>query len=367
MILSDLYHLYKDLRSSQKDNLDFSKIKIGASFNPEHWALYDASQIDTEIKLKVAKFVVEELKIKDIRLSIRWSEVWKNGKINVGYYNEIFQYFFTQDVNICLNVGPIKTMRWPEEQVSKEVLNSLKEIPAKGEVITSESELGTLALRYLENLLDYLQNYFTSEQLSKIKIVQGNNESFFKFGEHQWTMSYEFEVKVINLIHKYFPDRKIMINTAGRFTFKEVLKLVEDLEESSSDYGGNFIIGYNYYYKTPPVIKFPLIGTLDNLITTPFKYMDMRKFRKICKEKNIEIEISEFQGEPWEELKTPGNSFSEFKFGLLRCQNRILNLNQQAKSLVRFWGVEQFALKFLNNQQSEENIKIKELIQKINS
>lgn len=372
MILSDLYNLYLANKISklppneffEKYSKELLQIQIGCSFNPEHWILYNAEQKDSNIKLKVAKFIIEDLQMKEIRLSIRWSEVYKNGVFSFDYYHELFQYFLKHDVNICLNIGPIKTMRWPEEQVPDYILKELRKIPKKKEVIEANSELGILSLQYLEDLLIFLKQYLTPVQLKRIKSIQGNNEAFYQFGEYKWTISPDLELKVFNLINKYFPDKDLMINSAGRSNLREVINLIKAFKTGNKI---KFHIGYNYYYRLPGQRRFPFINTLDNLFHVNSFALSMGNLKKFCRELDISIEISELQGEPWEDLKSPGNSIQEFHFTLIRCMKEILNLSDERKSIIRYWGIEEFALKFIENRESEENKKIKDLIVKLNS
>jgi len=346
-----------------------SKTRIGCSFNPEHW-MFDNEP--PEIILKSAKILVEDLEITDIRLSIRWSKVYIDGKINLSYYEELFKYFFSQNVNICLNVGPIKTMRWPEETVSEQVLKDLEKVPAKETVMTSESELGKLSLEYLQELLETLKKVFPPEQLDKIRTIQGNNEGFNKFGQFGWTMSDEFEMKVFEIIHNEFPDKNLMINSAGRNDLKKVMKLVNRLnEETKMDYS-KFIVGYNYYYKVPRQSNNFILKYFDNLILAFPGSMRASRLKRLSSKLGFEIEISELQGEPWlGVIPTPGNSVQEFRYTLIRCITEILNYNSYSginnkPKIIRFWGIEDLLMKILNNQITDEHRGIIEIILKMN-
>jgi len=372
-MLSNLYNLYLAHKHSKLTNSEFfkiyneglSKITIGCSFNPEHW-VFDAvskSEQDKEnITLECAKFIIEELKITNIRLSIRWSKVYDGKKINFSYYEKLFKYFFGQNIDICLNLGPIKTMRWPEEQVPSIVLDNLENIPAHKKVLTSQDELVSKSKEYLILLLEFVSKHFTHEELEKISIVQANNECFNKFGEHGWIFSPILESEYINTIRAYFPDKKILLNSSGRNDMQRNLNLIEKTKIPSN----KFILGYNYYYKVPGQADNFVLKYLDNLILAMPLSIGTAKLIKLGQNQNFDIEVSELQGEPWMHIKSPGNSVSEFRFALIRSINSMLNLNNNESSIIRYWGIEDIVSKKMLKQETGEQSKILELISSIN-
>jgi len=374
-----LAHKYKHLNVKEFKNRyqkEISQISIGCSFNPEHWIFYkDADspyainndKHQGEIVLKVAKFIVEDLKIKNIRLSIRWSEVYKNGEIDLTYYKDLFNYILSQDVKITLNVGPIKTMRWPEETVPEDILLQLKSRPDKEVFITAESELGQISLSYVHALLQKLKSEFTNEQLEKIETFQTNNEAFNKFGHFGWTMSDEFEMKVVEIVNQEFPNKRFLFNSAGRNDLNRVTKLVFKLANKLNKPFTDFVIGYNYYFKVPQTAKNFILKYFDNLWIAIPGSMSTSKLKKLCKDKGFTIEVSELQGEPWLGIDAPGNSLSDFLYSLIRCFQSILNLNDQKRSIIRYWGIEDLVVKKLKGENSKEHEKIFDLIKEINN
>lgn len=382
MPLNDFYQLFiahKDSNLStenflQKYSKEITKVRIGCSFNPEHWIFEHKSDSplsyvesathsdeQKDLIMRAAKFIVGDLKIKDIRLSIRWSKVYKDGEIDFGYYDSLFKYFFSQDVNICLNIGPIKTMRWPEEQVPVKVLEILGEIPTKGKVLTPSDELAKVSRDYLKQMLKFLKEKFTQDQLLKITSFQADNEAFNKFGEYGWTFSEKLEASFIKLIDKELPNRQILLNSSGRNDMLQNL----DLVNRTSIPIKRFIFGYNYYYKVPGQSHFPL-RYLDNInLSFPFS-ISTSNLKRLSISKGFAIEISELQGEPWMHIKSPGNSVKEFRFTLLRSIISMLNLQDERNSIIRYWGIEDIVVKKLADKNTKEHEEIFNIIRKIN-
>lgn len=371
-MLRNIYHLYSAHKNSNLKFEDFirryqaelSQINIGCSLNPEH-QVFESIEDSQRRKKKIfdcAKFIVEDLEMTEIRLSIRWNRVFENGKINFAYYNDIFRYFLNQNVKICLNIGPIKTMRWPEEHVPSEILNVIKKVPKKGSVIRVEDELAQLSIKYLEQLLKLLKNTFSETQLNKIISWQLNNEAFNKFGEHKWITSLELESEFIKIVKRAFPNSKILLNSSGRNNMRKNLELIKKTEFDPS----SFILGYNYYYKVPGQAENFILKYLDNLIlTNPFS-IGTRRLKQLSSRQDFEIEVAELQAEPWLHLKSPGNSAKEFKFAIIRSIQDMLNLDQSEKSVIRYWGIEELIIKFLTNEISDEHKEIFEIIHSIN-
>lgn len=372
-------HKDKNLSSQeffQKYKSELSKTKIGCSFNPEHWVFYkeaDSPFVTSSDKhravlvMQAAKFIIEDLKIKDIRLSIRWSEVYKNGNIELDYYKELFNYILNQEVKVTLNVGPIKTMRWPEETVPEDILHKLKNRPAKGDTIKLDSELGKISIVYLQALLQKLKSKFTPKQLEKITTFQTNNEAFNKFGQYSWTMSGELELKFVEIVNQEFPNKSFLFNSAGRNDLNKVINLINSLHEILNKPFSDFIVGYNYYFKVPQTAKNFILKYFDNLWIAIPGSMSTSTLKKISKKKGFAIEVSELQGEPWIGINAPGNSLSDFQYSLIRSIQAILNVSEKEESIIRYWGIEDLVVRHLYKQYNAEHKKIFALITSINT
>lgn len=321
---------------------------FGASFNPEHWILKN----DQSLAQKAFELLINELGILDLRLAVRSSEVLKEGKIDLSYYDPYMQLALKNHSKICLNVGPIKTMRWPEETISKQILNKLREIPDHGATIYKDSELAKLSLGYLDNLLKLLKDQYGDS----FPTFQANNEGFNHFGQYGWVMDPEFEKQCIELINSYFPNGQIMLSSSGLDDVKKIMTVIDDIEQI------RFIMGINYYYRTPgfPQSRF-LFRNRDNL-SKNLVNISIKDLSQMAQEKNFTVEISEFQFEPWEGLDAPGNDYNEFIQKLDRIRKLVRNIKQET-FVIRLWGIEQLLVKMISNELTEDHKKIIKLLQ----
>jgi len=352
-MFSDLINLIKAYRNRSKPQTElpgiFKDLEIGCSFDPFHQVFYEK---DVNA-LKTLEFIHKRLKINNIRLGVRWSKVDKGNGLDFTEYKPYFDYCFANDIKVVINVGPIKTMRWPEEHIPDKFKHSIK----PNDTITIDHAIAEYAFNYLSSLLAYLKSEY-SNYLDKIIAIQGDNELFNRFGEFKVKISTEFEHEVIKIITKIFPDKPIFINSAGLNDLKKIFDLLEGTN-------GQHIIGVNYYYKTAIHHRIPIINKLDNLIIKNLFAFSVGKLKRMAATKGYLVEVSELQGEPWwPNALTPGNKFNEFIFTLLR--SKYLKPQNQSKLLVRYWGIEDFAAKFLTDNATKENKAIKKLIISIN-
>ncbi|MEP7104153.1 MAG: hypothetical protein ABI721_05605 [Candidatus Dojkabacteria bacterium] len=349
--LKNLIQSHKLADSYSADTSIFKDLEIGCSFDPFHH-VFKEKGINP---ISALKYLHTELKIQNIRLSIKWSEVYKNEIFDFSYYKKYFDYCFSHNLKVVLNVGPIKTMRWPEEHIPEQ----FKALVNKRDTITLDHPIANAALKYLEELLKYIKKEY-SKNLKNIIAIQGDNECFNRFGQYEVFVSTEFEKEVLKIIKTHFKDTTIFINSAALNDFKSIFKTIQDINSE-------FILGVNYYYKVPYQNRIPFINKMDGtiILNKPFT-MSPEHLKKIASRKNYEIEISELQGEPWgESVQSPGSDFTEFVFTLYR--SLYLKPDSQRKMMVRYWGIEDLAVKFLNKTANSENEKIKNLIAEINS
>ncbi len=314
-----------------------NNIVLGTSFSPEY-----AKQKGSDNPLELLKIINKELGIKDIRLGLRWNVVEKDKKVSLKYYDKYLEYLFKNDCKVCLNIGPIKVFRWPEEHIPKHLKTE------KEEVITPESEISEYSYEYLDKLLTLLK----SEYRNKLDNVtfQLDNEGFYKFGKRGITMSNEYILDLLNILKKHFPNNKVMFNSAGRTNLKKIIGLFNTIIEKNIYKGQSLVLGYNYYFKLPNIRQ------RDSLMSLSLSSMSIRKLHKYQKEMGFGLEISEGQFEPWGKQKTPGNSYIDFEYLLNKC-NRYFPKEYKYK-LLRLWGTEEFALKILNNKISEDHKRI---------
>lgn len=351
LMFDNFHNLIKSYRLSNSiDSLPTNNIEIGCSFDPYHRVFQDKN-IDP---FDCLTYLHKNLLITNIRLSIRWSKVWKNNKLNFSSYKKYFDYCFKNNLKIILNVGPIKSMRWPEEHIPKEFRKYVKE----EETISLNHTIAPFALIYLEELLGFIKNEY-SQYSQNIIAIQGDNESFNRFGQFRLLISQEFELKVFEVIKKFFPDKLLFVNSDGLKDLNNIFSLIENQNSK-------FIVGINYYYKVKYQHRIPILNKLDNIFIHNLYSISPERFKQIVSEKDYQIEISELQGEPWwPNALTPGNSFNEFVFTLLR--SLFLKPETQEDILIRYWGIEDFICRFFKKEDTSENRKIKELIIQINS
>lgn len=360
-----------------KNKKELENIVFGGSFSPEKMeevlrkadgrpkAFSDKDDPYSEYyhnkSLEALKMVVEKYRIHDVRLSIRWEEVTRNGQFDFGYYKDFLDYLLKSkycmenDVKTCLNLGPVKVSRWKEDFVPKSVLEKLPAIPGPREHVTPKSELGKAGLEHLDTMLKYLIENYKKEELARIGKVQANNEGFNPFGEHEWIMSDEFEKKCLQKIHSYFPDSRLLVNSAGLLQAARIRKLFNELIEEDGTLQGKLVMGINYYYALPPFAHIPVLRNIDTVTVTKimaFRNLAAENIRASRKD-GYEIEITEAQMEPWGNVVSPGNSLHEFQGMVIRCNKTMLD--QKIKSVIRLWGLEEMAVKDMNGSLTQDH------------
>jgi hypothetical protein len=347
---------------AQKYSKTLVDVYIGCSFAPEMWSKEEIREGKALAGLKV---VVEQLGIKDIRLGIRWSEVFIDEKIDLSFYKPFLKYCFKNKVNICLNLGPIKTFRWPEEHIPQQILDKLNSRIKRYSKVDLNSEITTYAYEYLEQLIDKLKAEFTENELENINIIQLENEGFNRMGTFKLRMSSTYFKKIILKANKSFPNSKILVNSPGRFNLKAIIRLFTALKKTYPHLTGKLLIGYDYYYRTEFRDRFILTKLLDSLSFSLPWNISITKLLSLSNKHNFQTEITEAQFEPWGKYLGPGNSSKDFKFMLLRCI-KILNLDLNDQNIIRLWGIENFVKKIQNGEITGEHEGMMELIKEIN-
>ena len=78
------------------------------------------------------------------------------------------------------------------------------------------------------------------------------------------------------------------------------------------------------------------------------------------------VEVTEAQMEPWGEARMPGNSIQSLQYVLLQTV-RFLKYDQGWPLIIRLWGIEQLADKYIKDENTQQHDKMVELIRKINN
>lgn len=341
------------------------KIRIGTSFSPEHVEelfTQDGKGVSQEMVMNVLRYAVEVLHMKEIRLGMRWNMVDNGKRVDISYYKPFLEYCFKNKVNICLNVGPIKTFRWPEQYVPKYILSEKTKLPQKGGVIESDSFLAKKAYAYLEKLLRTLVSSYTPAQLYYITSIQPENEPFHKFGVYEWIMSDEYLHALTEIILKYFPRRKIVLSSSETRNVEQVIPLFKKMDLKR----GQAVCGINYYFKVPGTRSLPCVGPIDYMLYSHVRNKNpFSEQIKKMHQSGIGVEVVEGQAEIWKPMMSPGNDYKEFQYLLLRCAENIVF--SHGDFLIRMWGIERLAKNFLTHTETQDHRSIQALIQAINN
>lgn len=357
----------------------FSHVTLGCSFAPEQFGITlenlntpEGQRLNRQA-LDALEYIQNDLNIKDIRIGIRWDNVYNSlGQFDFSLYKPYFDSLVDHKANIALNFG-IKVFRWPEDHVPQKVLDGITE-PANGSIIYPSDELSKKAMLYTNDLFGYLQSTYSEGELAQVKIVQPNNEPFVEnFGERRWRLSEESQTIEINEARKIFPNAKILINSAGFFNLDQISNYFEKLIAKDPQLKNNLILGIDYYpidvgYVDAPIVgKFnpeniPLIGKVDAVFYDEILFNKFENIKNQSKNIGFEVEITELQAEPWDGNPTlPGDTVVDFKYATKRGAQKILDPSAE-NSVMRVWGIE-----YLFKNQTTANKEILSIIKEINS
>ncbi len=309
---------------------------LGTSFSPEY-----AKYIGSDTPIDLLKIIDKDLGIDYIRLGLRWNVVQKDKEICLDYYDKYLKYLFKNNCKVCLNVGPIKVFRWPENHIPKD-------IEVKGSIVTPNSDIAKYSYEYLDKLLTLLKQKY-GNRLDDV-MFQLENEAFFKFGRLRITMSKGYLLGLTEILKSHFPNNRVMFNSAGRKNLKSVVELFKDISEKEIYTPQSLVLGFNYYFKLPN------IPTKDPLTSFSLLSMSIKKLHRYQKEMGFGLEISEGQFEPWGKQKTPGNSYSDYEYLLEKCNEYFPS--EYPYKFLRLWGTEELALRIFNDTLEDEHKRI---------
>jgi hypothetical protein len=332
-------------------------LRFGASFAPEQWGFHARADRDARLGLD---FAVKELGLRQMRLGIRWSRgVDRRGNVDLSIYAPYIDYCLNNDVEVCLNVGPIRTFRWPEEHVPAAVAAAVSLPPVEGKVQLG-SELAQRALAYLEDLLQVLRRNYGDG----LHTIQVENEPYYPLGKHLWRMSLPYMHAATERVDDVFPNANVLVTSAGRLHLNDVRDLFIHLLATREGFQGRLVSGFDFHYKTPNRDAVPVVRHFDQIAYArpfaPSTEDNIHHSRSI----GYGIEVTEGQAEPYGHFTEPGNSAREFRFMLLRCLDKVFD--PKAAALLRIWGVEELAKKILRGRANDEHHQIVELIQTVN-
>src|SRR5690606_37384364 len=111
--------------------------------------------------LSVLQVLIHDLGMSDIRLGVKWNKaVDKKGNFDFSYYQPYLDYCLSNNVSVCLNVGPIKTFGWPEEYIPQKLVGAVE----SNSYIKPDSAIALNALEYLQNLLEHIKKSYSKKQ-----------------------------------------------------------------------------------------------------------------------------------------------------------------------------------------------------------
>ena len=340
----------------------FRNLRLGASFAPEQWKVAEGGDQEA---FRGFLWMLDEAGLGDIRLGLRWQRIESNrGRIDLSQYHPLLSEAFRRRLPLCLNIGPIRTFRWPEEHLPPWVSASI-ELPGNGAVVGESTALASAATDYLARLLDSLSGEFGAPTLAGIPMVQVENEPFYRFRSHRWTLESSYVRARIRQVQPWFPRSELLVGTAGRINFGPVKDLFLELMTESPDYRGRLVMGFDYHYKTPLRDSFPIIRYTDPITFSRVGYRTCEENREQARELGYRVEVTEAQAEPNGGLTDPGNSARHFRFMLLRCAESVLDTDRP--SLIRVWGIEELAKKAMAGTLTSEHAQIIELMRRLNS
>lgn len=189
-----------------------------------------------------------------------------------------------------------------------------------------------------------------------IPALQPSNEPFNQFGILGWMMSWKYLRETIGIMHREFPQSKILLNSSGYNNLEEIADFFKVLVESDPTLGGLLVSGYNYYYKYPGPTDVPVFGLMDTIARG--RILDnnpVEKNRLAAAKLGYDIEVSEGQMEKNGRFTSPGNNARELRFMILRCARSILI--REKPSVLRLWGDEGLAARQVLDRMSVQQIK----------
>jgi hypothetical protein len=330
---------------------------------------FDDYQLPPELNKKERLFcldwVVKTFGLNTIRVGIKWKDTeQEDGTVNIENIDYIIKYCIKNNISLRLNVGPIKTNRYPEEYIPDKYKQNVDYLQTNfAGVIPNDSKIFDKGISYLTKLFDKLKNSYPDIS-AIIKDIQFDNEPFTLFGNPivpspKW-------IKLCNmLLQDYFPNAKQVINGLGLVSFGNILLLLRGMNESERS---KFIIGVDYYHDFEVNINGNEVGfEVDVLQVSGVHFRNKDNLVKEAHDLGINIEISELQFEPWGKQQRPGNDAGVLK-GMLLMVNRLRYSYGKLLSRqfdVHLWGIERFAVMKLRNEQRDTHLEIVDIIDKV--
>jgi hypothetical protein len=321
-------------------------IRIGCSFSPEYFGAkaVGGDPAADETAQRALRFAIEDLGMADIRLGLRWDNLSPDGETLTSFYKPYLDYCFTHPAvrSVSLDIGPLKTFRWPEIHVPEAVLDRLSDTPSKHATITPDMEVARLGLAHAARAIVYLGREYEGAKPVSISF----NEPFHGYGyRFRWTMSDAFLDALADVIFDsgYFRDAGLLINSAQGLDLDHIADYFAALVRRRPEFKGRLTSGFDIYPFLPRPRNIPVIRQVIANIRRAHRDWDRQVARSFRRSRDPEagyrIEVTEAQAEPFGTNKVVGNSLPMYQHVLAQCVDRILD-PQQDESVIRIFGVE---------------------------
>ncbi len=340
---------------------DLGRLTLGASFAPEQFGY----RRRRDQALNALGLAVRDLGIKQLRLGLRWDRTAQNdGSIDLSFYAPFLDYCFANGVDVCLNTGPIRVFRWPEEHVPNAVLDSLPRLPTDGASIGLDEPLAQAGLQHVDRLYDALQREYGAS-LNAVTSVQIENEAYYPLGPHRWVMSQQYMAALAERAQAGLPSAKLLVTTAARLNIDAVRELFQTLVQQEPSRAGQLISGFDLHYETPQRASYPVIRYLDPVsYAVPFG-ASLAQNVWDSHDLGYSIEVTEGQMEPFGQFHSPGNSARDLRFLILRVLDKVLD--PQRPALIRVWGIELLTQHMQRNDLTEQHHEMIDIIRRVNA
>ena len=288
---------------SQKNNPPSKNIKYGVTFSQ-----LGAKNLKLDWK-KAYLEVLDDLKVKDIRLPSYWSVIEKKkGEYNFEETDFLIDEADKRGVNIILTVG-IKQPRWPECH-----------IPEWARKLSTEGRQ--------QKTLDFIKSVVERYKDKKsIRAYQVENEPYFyPYGEGCYPPDTEFLKKEIALVRS-LDSRPIIISETGELTLWGRQMQLSDIFGST-------------LYRT---VWNPITKYFTYPIPPGFYSLRSNFFRKYFAPNNQKSIIIELQAEPWIPSNSPLDIPIEKQMKIFSVKNLDDNVEFAKKTSfdeIYLWGVE---------------------------
>jgi hypothetical protein len=336
------------------------RLRLAGSFAPEQWSASGPPSPEVMAAFDIA---VRELGLREMRLGVRWGRVDDGRNLDLTPYTPLLDYCFENAVEVCLNVGPVRAFRWPEEHLPAWILADPTSLPADSTFIGTNEPLALRGADYIDRLLGVMRDDYGSI-LDKLASIQIENEPYYPLGAHHWQMSQPYMELIAEHVLAAMPETTLLVTSAGRLNLDSIRSLFEGLLRTHSDLQGRLISGFDFHYRTPMRQSYPLVRYLDQVgYATPFAPSLERSIWE-SRDLGYSIEVTEGQMEPYAQFQQPGNEARDLRYLLLRCLQHVLDPERPA--LIRLWGVEELTKHMLRGELTDEHRDIIQIIQRLN-